>query len=300
MHREDPIIFGKQQLLGIIHTPEPSSETSSEKKQTTGVVIVVGGPQYRIGSHRQFLKLSRFLAQQNIASLRFDCAGMGDSGGKFESFMDIDSSIEQAIDTLMENRPQLEDIVLWGLCDAATAITKYCTNDPRVSGLFLLNPWVKDEQLAAESLVKNHYKKQLLSLEFWKRVFTGKVKIFSAATDFAKSLLAMKKDSGNEKGPSSEKSSQPNLASSLQQMMLQQLQNFAGKVEILLSENDLTAQEFTTATANPNWQKLISEKPIQITTIAGANHTFASEKLRSQVQEITEKFVSANYKNIHL
>ena len=46
-----------------------------------GVLIIVGGPQYRVGSHRQFVKLSRALSQHNIASMRLDSSGMGDSSG---------------------------------------------------------------------------------------------------------------------------------------------------------------------------------------------------------------------------
>ena len=281
MNREIPVIFGEQQQLGIIHIAQGSQ---------TGVVIVVGGPQYRIGSHRQFLKLSRFLATSGITSIRFDCAGMGDSGGEFKSYMDIDTSIKQAIDTLQLKCPEIKKIVLWGLCDAATAITKYCETDSRITGLFLLNPWVKNEQLAAESLVKNHYKKQMFSLQFWKRVFTGQVKIFSAASDFVSNLLVMKKNKNEQIPKDQPQHSQPGY---LQEMMLQKLQRFEGKTQIVLSENDLTAKEFVTATNGQKWQQLISTKPIPITTIAGANHTFASEQWRSQVQDLTLEFVSS-------
>ena len=41
----------QQSLVGILHNPEQVS--------TVGVVIVVGGPQYRVGSHRQFTQLAR-------------------------------------------------------------------------------------------------------------------------------------------------------------------------------------------------------------------------------------------------
>ena len=46
-----------------------------------GVLIVTGGPQYRAGSHRQFVLLARFLAARGMAVLRFDYRGMGDSEG---------------------------------------------------------------------------------------------------------------------------------------------------------------------------------------------------------------------------
>jgi alpha/beta superfamily hydrolase len=45
------------------------------------VLVIVGGPQYRAGSHRQFTLLARSLAEQGFAVLRFDYRGMGDSTG---------------------------------------------------------------------------------------------------------------------------------------------------------------------------------------------------------------------------
>ncbi len=287
MSSEIPLTFnnGEKQLLGIIHQPENIPETVHTK---TGIVIVVGGPQYRIGSHRQFIKLSRFLADNGFSSIRFDCAGMGDSSGEFKSFLNICHDIRCATDSLIENSPHIDKIVLWGLCDAATAAAQYSNSDERVAGLLLLNPWVKDEQLAAETLVKNHYKKQILSLTFWKRVFTGKVKLFAAATSFLQNLMAMKRSNDTEQQDPKKQESEPK---SLQGIMHKRLTEFNGATSIILSENDLTAQEFTTATDSKDWQNLIANKPIQITTIKDANHTFATEKWRNQVQQLTLDFL---------
>jgi pimeloyl-ACP methyl ester carboxylesterase len=64
-------------LLGILHAPAIVRSGTTG----TGVVIVVGGPQYRGGSHRQFVQLARRLAHEGHAVLRFDVRGMGDSSG---------------------------------------------------------------------------------------------------------------------------------------------------------------------------------------------------------------------------
>lgn len=291
MSREIPVTFnnGEEQLFGIIHQPENIAEIDQTK---TGVVFVVGGPQYRIGSHRQFIKLSRFLADKGFSSIRFDCAGMGDSSGEFKSFLHISNDIRCAADALIHNSPHIDKIILWGLCDAATAATQYSNSDERVKGLFLLNPWVKDEQLAAEALVKNHYKKQILSLDFWKRVLTGKVKLFAAVTSFLQNLIAMKQSSKQPQDPGSQSNKPQNSEpKSLQGIMHKGLTEFNGATSIILSEKDLTAQEFTTATNSKDWQKLIADKHIPITTIKDANHTFAAEKWRSQVQQLTLDFL---------
>ena len=63
---ERPVQFscGTDRLLGILHPGAPDSER--------GVLVVVGGPQYRVGSHRQFVLLARALAAAGIPVLRFD------------------------------------------------------------------------------------------------------------------------------------------------------------------------------------------------------------------------------------
>ncbi|MGZ5200780.1 MAG: hydrolase 1, exosortase A system-associated, partial [Telluria sp.] len=58
-----------------------------------GVLIVVGGPQYRAGSHRQFTLLARSLADAGIPAMRFDYRGMGDSDGGVRSFESVDEDI---------------------------------------------------------------------------------------------------------------------------------------------------------------------------------------------------------------
>ena len=71
--REQGVVFDSagQRLVGILALPDAPADSA--------VLITVGGPQYRVGSHRQFTLLARELAAQGIASLRFDYTGMGDA-----------------------------------------------------------------------------------------------------------------------------------------------------------------------------------------------------------------------------
>ena len=62
-----------ESLLGVLHLPITPRDL--------GVIVVVGGPQYRAGSHRQFVLLARALADAGHAVLRLDVRGMGDSTG---------------------------------------------------------------------------------------------------------------------------------------------------------------------------------------------------------------------------
>ena len=102
-----------ERLVAVLH---PGADDARR-----GVVIVVGGPQYRVGSHRQFVMLARHLARAGVPVLRFDYRGMGDSEGSHPGFEHVGPDIEAAIDLLCARAPSVREIILWTLCDAASA-----------------------------------------------------------------------------------------------------------------------------------------------------------------------------------
>ena len=167
---------GGQTLVGIVAEPAAASEHGTAPART-GMVVVVGGPQYRAGSHRQFTLLARDTAAAGWPTLRFDVRGMGDSTGAQRSFEALDDDIAAAIDALLHHCPALDRVVLWGLCDGASAALMYLQRrrDPRVQGLCLANPWVRSEAGLARTHVKHYYAQRLLQPAFWKKLISGKV-----------------------------------------------------------------------------------------------------------------------------
>ena len=71
--------------------------------------------------------------------MRFDYRGMGDSQGKKQPFDQICDDIKAACDSLIQTT-KVANVVIWGLCDAASAALKYAHKDQRVKGLLLLKP----------------------------------------------------------------------------------------------------------------------------------------------------------------
>ena len=136
---------------------------------STGVVVIVGGPQYRVGSHRQFVLLARALATAGTPVLRFDYRGLGDSPGAACDFTAIDADIRAAIDSLVAHTG-VRRVVLWGLCDAASAALMVAPLDARIGGLVLLNPWVHTTSAEAQVRLKHYYLQRLSSRDLWRKL----------------------------------------------------------------------------------------------------------------------------------
>ena len=253
-------------LFGIASVPEQAA--------ARGVLIVVGGPQYRVGSHRQFVQLARGLAAQGIAALRFDYRGMGDSDGDMRDFQAVDDDLRAAVDQFFAAVPSLREVVIWGLCDAASAALFYAPGDPRVCGLVLLNPWVRTADGIARTTLKHYYRARLLDPELWKKIARGNFNVAAAALSFARLVGAAR--------PAQDAPAASALP--LPERMLAGMQNFHGKVLLIISGADLTAQEFLDlAGGSPKWQTLLAGPGVSRQTLAEADHTFSRKAWKDQV-----------------
>jgi exosortase A-associated hydrolase 1 len=153
------------------------------------VLVVVGGPQYRVGSHRQFVQLGRELAQAGWPVFRFDVRGMGDSTGTFQGFERLAPDIGAAVDAFYATVPGLKRVVLWGLCDGASAALLYLERaDPRVGGLVLLNPWVRSAHTLAQAQVSGYYARRAIDPATWRALLRGAISVGSLL-DFARALI---------------------------------------------------------------------------------------------------------------
>lgn len=263
-------------LVGVLHPGGPDART--------GVVIVVGGPQYRIGSHRQFVHLARHLGRRGVPVLRFDSRGMGDSGGTFPGFESLDADIGAAIDTLFAQTSGLERVVLWGLCDAASANLFYAHRDPRVAGIVLVNPWVRTDATHAQAQIRHYYGDRLGDPEFWRRLVSGKVEVGRAVGDAGKILWAAFRRSG--RGGSASPDVDGALA--LPDRMAQGLSSFRGPALLIMSGQDLTAREFDdVAGARPSWLGLLTAARVTRRDLPAADHTFSRREWEEAVADVT-------------
>lgn len=274
-YNEQTFVFecAGDRLIGIATRPERPIET--------GVIIIVGGPQYRAGSHRQFTLLARQLATQGIASFRFDYRGMGDSEGKMRNFEAIDADIRTAIDAFIVRSSGIKRVVLWGLCDAASAALYYGHTDLRVKSMVLLNPWVHTSAGAARARLKHYYLSRLLSKAFWTKLLSGKVRISASVNDLSTSVRSINPASTN--APDATTDPRHGSTGYIDRMLLG-MKQFRGEFQFILSGQDLTAQEFISLTkSNKKWHEALSCCHSSMEILGEANHTFSSNNWRDQV-----------------
>lgn len=161
---------------------------------TIGVLMVTGGSQTRIGSHRMYERLAKALAEKGFPCLRYDRRGVGDSAGTDPGFKGSGPEIKAAASAFRAAAPKLERVIGFGLCDGATALALF-GKEVALDGLLLVNPWLVEgnENAPAAAAVRAHYAKRLTSAKGWKKLLSG-------AVDWRKLLEGVRSISKKDKG----------------------------------------------------------------------------------------------------
>ena len=246
-------------LVGIIDVPERPIER--------GLLVITDAAQYRVGGHRQFALLSRTLAGRGIPVMRFDHRGCGDSEGEPRNCDSIDEDIRSAIAEFFMQIPDMKEIVIWGLGEAATAAALYAHADQRVRGLILLNPRIEAPAPAVRP-ARQYYLGRLGELGFWKKVATGNV-------DFAASAAALRQHL---------REAAADNTVALPQRVLAGLSCFDGQVLVIMGGADDCAREFDQLIGKHELKCRRVEIPL-------ANHTFASREWRAEVAQVAAHWI---------
>jgi len=261
-----PVAFrcGQDWILGVITRPQ--------SPRSRGVLIAVGGPQYRAGSHRQFVLLANDLAQQGYAVMRFDYRGMGDSTGEPRTFENVGDDLRAAVDHFLSEVPEVAEVALWGLCDAASATLFYGHQDPRAAGMVLVNPWARSAQGEVRTYIKHYYLRHAFSAAPWAKLLRGEFDLAASAMSLVRNL---KTATAGSKG-------------TLIERMADGFARFKGHALLITAGNDLTANEFLDcAAASPRWRKLLQAPRVTRRVLPEASHTFPRRDWRDQVSRWT-------------
>lgn len=278
---EKPIVIdaGSQPLVGMLH---PASEAS----ELGVLVMVAGGPQYRIGGHRQLVLWARRFASQGFPVLRFDFAGMGDSYGEYAGFENAGDDIRAALDRFFEEMPSLKQVVLWGECNACSASLFYAHQDRRVAGVVMLNPWVRTEQGKAKAVVKHYYLNRLTQRSFWAKVFGLKFDVLGSVRSAIQMISLAWGQVGGTSGNTKDGDGGQVVDRSmpLPDRMLSGLSRFKGRIMLVMSGRDMVSKEFDDLLeAVPAWHDHLAACQLVRHDLEYADHTFSTGEWRDQV-----------------
>lgn len=213
-------------MIGVLTCPVHADYVS-------GVVIVPGGAQNRVGSRRRFVDLARRLATAGHCVLRFDVSGMGDSAGSLPSFERYGPDIRRAIAFLETRLGSQARITLWGHCDGATGSILFAADLPAVRAVVGLNPWVHTPGGHAKAMISTYYAGRFLNVDAWKRLLQGRVNILNSVRAFLRYGRAALSRSP---GPAASMSLPDRLSASLKRSRAEFL--------FLIGEEDLTGAQF--------------------------------------------------------
>ncbi len=218
-----------------------------------GLLLVTGGSQTRVGSHRMYERLGKALSEQGFPCLRFDRRGVGDSAGEDPGFRGSGADIAAAVAAFRSEVPALERVMGLGLCDGATALA-LTGKAAGIDALILVNPWLveseADEQ--APAAIRAHYRKRLLSREGWNKLLSG-------AVDYRKLLKGLLRISKRDRG------------SSLARDTATALRASGLRSWLILAEDDGTAAAAVHELKAPAFRGLIEGREI----VKSDSHTFA-------------------------
>ena len=276
-----------KKLFGILNTPD------SNKLGDSIVLMVTGGPQTRVGSHRLYVQLSRYLEKQGVASFRFDYEGTGDSEGEWVGYRYAGPSIKAAIRYLKSSIHNYKKIIIWSLCDGATTSILYAAQYPDdVGAMLLCNPYLFNAEGKARTILKYYYINRLFQKDFWKKVFAFHFN-FKDSMDSFKKLLRTSNESNDEPDYTLDK----NFFGLKYEIPIEEveeaLKQLKTEVTFLLSTNDLTAKQFEDFLKNKNIKHIIKQIKIQFRYIHNADHTFSDSKSKAKVFETSCSIINS-------
>jgi exosortase A-associated hydrolase 1 len=213
----------------------------------SGLLLVTGGNETRAGAFSGQAALAARIAAAGFPAFRFDRRGVGDSGGENKGFRKSARDIECALAAFRVIAPQVERVVGFGNCDAASALM--LAKGAECDALVLSNPWTieGDHATPPPAAVRARYAEKLKNPREVARLLTGGVNLGK----LARGLVQAGK----------RKSAPTTLAGE----MAAGLAAFHGPVRFLLAGADRTAQAFAA-----NW----NASDERIARCEGAGHAW--------------------------
>jgi exosortase A-associated hydrolase 1 len=225
----------------------------------TGLMIVSGGNEIRMGAHRGMALLTKDIAAEGYPVFRFDRRGIGDSDGENGGFSSSRTDLDAALRAFQAECPHMSQIVAFGNCDAATALVLHRT---AVDASVLANPWVIEpvDELPPPAAIKDRYAKRLKDPKAWIALFSGKLNIAAAIRGLRRI------------------STTPKAAGGLVEQVATGLATDMRPTKIIAATGDNTAIAFLDAWQSDIFETARNRANIELIKIDSSSHSFASDE----------------------
>lgn len=227
--------------------------TLDEASSATGLLIVSGGNEIRIGSHRGMASLAKAIVAEGFPVLRYDRRGIGDSEGENRGFLSASDDLRAAVAAFRD--AGVTRIVGFGNCDAASTLALF-GRAAGIDSVLLANPWTieDNDDLPPAAAIRARYAERLIDPATWKRLVSGKV-------DIGKAIRGLRKVVA------------PIAPSPLANRVTAAIRAWGNDAAILLAQGDATAIAFRAAAPT-----------LPATTLPTDSHSFARDADRAALE----------------
>ena len=236
--------------------------TLDTSDRSTGLLIVSGGNEVRMGAHRGMASLAARLAATGTPVFRYDRRGIGDSSGENRGFLESAPDIAAAAATFAAETG-IRRMVAFGNCDAATALALF-HGVAGIDALVLANPCVVESggDLPPAAAIRARYAERLRDPRTLVRLVRGGVNLRKVSSGLSK-ILTGKSEAD----------------SALTERFIAALDGSSTPVTIILASRDATALAFMDAV------KAVKINAV-IHTLDTASHSFAREADQAALESI--------------
>lgn len=256
-------------LRGVLHRPEGDCQRG---------LIVIG----RTGSDRLGVLLARGCALRGVTVFRFDFRGRGDCEGPVVSVEETGEDLASAIQAFQEAVPSLEEVALWGLSEGAAAALLYAQTDARVTGVCLVNPWIRMDLAVARRHLKQNVER-LSERTFWDQIRRSEAGYLGAVQSFVRLVRNV--------------IAAPNRPDPLKLRVINGLAKFTGPVCLVLSGQDPATAVFQIATEK-HLRALAEEGRLVRYDLPEANHMFSRSDWRETLIGWTADWMLKTNRNL--
>lgn len=235
--------------------------TLDEAEGSTGLLIVSGGNEIRSGAYAGQAAMALHFARLGYPVFRFDRRGIGDSEGVNGGFESSAEDLAAAIAAFRTSAPQVDRMIAFGNCDAATALALFHAG-LSIDTLLLANPWVIE---AATDDAPTPPSAAAIRARYWARLKNPRslIDLLSGRIDLGKMAGGLKK------------AVQKDEASGLARRISAALSDTQAKVHILIAARDTTALAFTASWKTSLFDAVRNAEKVTLESCDTASHSFA-------------------------